>query len=125
QPTRIRLLADPEAQVLVGKLGPRRQLLAQARLVRHVNDQGSLQLAGARQQAIEEIEFLLNLARVAQPGDAEHFLNAEPERLAVFEEQGGGRADAETAVAVEVAAVRLEELAAAARVFLQGQQIVQ
>src|SRR5262249_28423286 len=70
-------------------------------------------------------QLRLHPRRVAQPGDAQQLLDAEPQRLAVLEEQRQAGAEADAAVAVEVALVRLEELAAPPGVFVQGQQVVQ
>ena len=83
-----------------------------------------MQLAGAGQEAVEEVQLVLHEPRLAEPGDPQHFLDAKPKGLTVLKLEGDERADADAAVAVEVAALRLEEFAALAGVFAQGQQIV-
>ena len=67
----------------------------------------------------------LHPVRLVQPRHAQQLLDAEPQRLPVLEQQRQPRPDADAAVAVEVAGVGIEELAAPAGVFVQGQQVVQ
>src|SRR6185437_943121 len=91
----------------------------------YLQQQRRLQAIASRQETVEQIQFLLHPRRLAQAGDAQHFLQAEPQRLPILKEKRQRRADADAAIAVEVAAVGGEELTAAGGVFVQRQYVVQ
>src|SRR5262249_52915053 len=75
-------------------------------------------------ELVVNIQLRPQPARVRQARDADDLLHAEPQRLAILEEQRQPRADADAPVRVEVTAMRLEKLAPPADVFLQRHQIV-
>src|SRR5205807_9891257 len=104
---------------------PRRQFLRQAALVRYLDKQGGLKHIRAGQQAIVDIQLRLHAHGVTESSNAQQFLNAEPESLTIFKNKGQPRADANTAITVEIASQRFKKLPAAAGVFAQGQQIVE
>ena len=78
----------------------------------------------AGQQAVVQVQLGLEVFRLGQAGDADDFLDAEPEGLAILEDERELRPDADAAIAVDVAAMRVEELFALRRVFFQRQEII-
>src|SRR5262249_19362748 len=78
----------------------------------------------ARQQRVVQRQLLVDAGRLRQAGDAQHLLHAEPQRLAVLEDERQRRADALPAVAVEVTLLGGEEFAPPAGELVERQEIV-
>ena len=83
-----------------------------------------LQKIADRQQAVVEVQLRLHFVGVGKPGDADHFLHAEPECLAILENERELRADAHAAITVDVAAMSVEVFLPLRRVLFQRQQII-
>ena len=95
------------------------EFFGQPGFVRHFHEQSRLQPISAGQQAVEQLQLPLHQFGFNEAGDAKHFLRTEPGGLAVLEQKGRPRADADAAITIEITDVRLEEFAATARVLVQ------
>ena len=112
------------------RIGPRLTLLFENRQTLWFRLHEVLRVArlsepGRVQQAAGPVQLPLHELGVGETGDAQQLLHAEPERLAVLEDQRDLRADADATVSVEVAGLGGEELRPSADVLLQRQQVVQ
>ena len=83
-----------------------------------------MQAIAAGQQPIVEIQFLLHALGIGQTSDAEQLLYAEPERLAIFKNQGQFGADADAPIVVQIATMCGEKFAALTGVVAKRQQVV-
>ena len=91
-----------------------------ARRMRRTRDK----LMPVRQQAVGTVEFGLDERCVAEAQDAHHFLDAEPQRLAILERQDDIQPDVDAAELVAVVSVGREVLGTLGDVLVEGQQVL-
>jgi hypothetical protein len=106
------------------QIAPGGQFLDELGGIVDFNEEGGLQKMTVREQPIVKVQFQLHIPRIFQAGDAHNFLHAEPQGLPVLKDERETWADADAAIAVDIAAMGIKELPPPTGVFLQGQEII-
>ena len=89
------------------------------------DEQRRLEAVAAGQQAVVQVRAPAGRGRLGQAGDAQHLLDAEPQRLAVLEDERERAARRGRGGSGRGSALGVEELAASAGELLQRQQVVE